>query len=38
MAQEQVAVVEGGGVEGYEEVMCAWGRGWDVLKGEPVLG
>jgi len=30
LAQEEVAVVESGGVEGYEEVVWAWGRGWDV--------
>jgi len=31
LAQEEVAVVKGGGVEGYEEVVWAWGGGWDVL-------
>jgi len=31
LAQEEVAVVEGGGVEGYEEVVWAWRGGWDIL-------
>jgi hypothetical protein len=31
LAQEEVAVVEGGGVEGYEKVIGARGGGWDVL-------
>jgi hypothetical protein len=31
LAQEEVAVVEGGGVKGYEKVFWARGGGWDVL-------
>lgn len=30
LTQEEVAVVEGGGVEGYEEVVGAWRGGWNV--------
>lgn len=36
LPQEEVAVVERGGVDGYEEVVWAGGRHWDVLEGEAV--
>jgi hypothetical protein len=36
LTEEEVAVVEGGGVDGYEEVVWAGRGGWDVLEGETV--
>tara|TARA_R110002060_G_scaffold75865_1_gene85791 strand:- start:255 stop:452 length:198 start_codon:yes stop_codon:yes gene_type:complete len=31
LSEEEVAVIEGGGVDCYEEVVGAWGGVWDVF-------
>jgi len=37
LSEEEVAVIEGGGVDCYEEVVGAWGGVWDVFDLEGIV-
>jgi hypothetical protein len=37
LAEEEVAVVEGCGLDGDDEVVRARSRSWDILEGEAII-